>query len=381
MRIIVSGFIGTFCISGITWHYAQYPVGLQLLGHDVYYIEDTCGVYNYHDPAYEWDDPTPVVDYISKSMDFFGLNKRWAYRDENSKKWFGLSEKKIFELCSTADAIISVSNSIYFRDEYMKIPVRVLVDTDPMFTQIPIEIAKASLSKFTHHFSFGANILEQDSKVPPLDFLWRTTRQPVCLKFWENTISANSDLDKKQLLTTIMNLSPKHKLIYENEEYGQKDVELEKIIDLPKELPEVTFEMVMSGSVDAGRLKKKGWHLSNNLSEMNNSIYAYRDYIKNSLAEFSVAKETYVKANTGWFSDRSACYLAAGRPAIVQETQWSKYIPSGKGVLAFSSLETARDAVIEVTKNYKAHSIAAKEIANDYFDSSKVLSNMISQLS
>ena len=94
MRIIVSGFIGTFCISGITWHYAQYPVGLQLLGHDVYYIEDTCGVYNHHDPAYEWDDPTPIVNYISKTMEFFGLTNRWAYRDENSKKCFGLSEKK-----------------------------------------------------------------------------------------------------------------------------------------------------------------------------------------------------------------------------------------------------------------------------------------------
>ena len=138
--------------------------------------------------------------------------------------------------------------------------------------------------------------------------------------------------------------------------------------------------MVMSGSVDSVCLKNNGWHLSNNLSEINNSIYTYRDYIKNSLAEFSVAKETYVKANTGWFSDRSACYLAAGRPAIVQETQWSKYIPSGRGVLAFSSLETARDAVIEVTKNYKAHSAAAKEIANEYFDSSKVLSEMISKL-
>ena len=139
--------------------------------------------------------------------------------------------------------------------------------------------------------------------------------------------------------------------------------------------------MVVSGAVNRDGLKNKGWHLSNNLAEINNSIYTYRDYIKNSFAEFSVAKETYVKANTGWFSDRSACYLAAGRPVIVQETQWSKFIPSGKGVLAFTSLESAFDAVIDVANNYKVHCAAAKEIAHEYFDSGKVLSEMISRLS
>ena len=182
MRIIVSGFIGSFCISGITWHYVQYPVGLQLLGHDVYYVEDTLGVNNYHDPSYEWNDPTPVINYLSKTMDFFGFKDRWAYRDGNTGKCFGLSEEKINEICSTADVIISVSNSIWFREEYLQIPIRVLIDTDPMFTQVIPDLAQLSLAKFTHHFSFGANIMFDDSKVPTLNFQWKSTVQPICLQ-------------------------------------------------------------------------------------------------------------------------------------------------------------------------------------------------------
>ena len=381
MRIIVSGFIGSFCISGITWHYVQYPVGLQLLGHDVYYVEDTLGVNNYHDPSYEWNDPTPVINYLSKTMDFFGFKDRWAYRDGNTGKCFGLSEEKINEICSTADVIISVSNSLWFREEYMKIPIRVLIDTDPMFTQVIPDLAQLSLAKFTHHFSFGANIMFDDSKVPTLNFQWKSTVQPICLQYWQNTIMATPPGNKRKVFTTVMNMTPKEKFIYNNEEWGQKDVEFEKIQDLPEKVPEAFFEMVVAGSVNEYLLSKKGWHLLRKLPEINNSIHKYSDYIKNSFAEFSVAKETYVKGRTGWFSDRSACYLASGRPAIVQETQWSKYIPSGKGVLAFTSLEEAAGAVNEVVNNYEDHSKAAKEIAHEYFDSNKVLSDLISQLS
>lgn len=384
MRIIVGGFIGSFCISGITWHYAQYVAGLHLLGHDVYYIEDTCGVNAYQHPDYEWGDPTPVVNYLSGTMDFFGLSNRWAFRDAITGKCFGLSEKKVLEICETADAIISVSNAVYLRDEYLKIPIRVLVDTDPMFTQLPVEVAKVSLSNFTHHFTFGTNMLNDDSCIPTLGFQWLTTRQPICMEYWKNHGVESGEYIREKKFTTIMNLSSKSKLVYENVEYGQKDVELEKIVDLPLIVPEVIFEMCIAGASskypDHNWLVKKGWNLSNNLPELNDRIHLYNAYIKNSDAEFSVAKETYVKAKTGWFSDRSACYLAAGRPAIVQETQWSKFIPSGKGLISFTSIESAAEAVNEVSGNYKPHSRTAKDIAHEYFDSMKVLSDLVNQL-
>ena len=106
----------------------------------------------------------------------------------------------------------------------------------------------------------------------------------------------------------------------------------------------------------------------------------YRSFIEHSAAEFSVAKETYVKGNTGWFSCRSACYLAAGKPVVTQETQWSGYLPTGEGLFAFSNKEEALKGLDSVISAYKMHSKAAREIAVNYFDSNKILTNMLEQL-
>jgi hypothetical protein len=392
MRIIVSGYIGTFCISGITWHYVQYPVGLQLLGHDVYYLEDTLSEVYVIDSEYKWGDPTPVVNYLEKTMNFFGLTDRWAYRDGVSGKSFGLSEKKLQKICSSADMIISVSNSLYLREEYMNIPVRILIDTDPMFTQTPNlkkggsnEQVKSSLSNYTHLFSFGENIMSGDAMVPTHGLQWLPTRQPVCLKYWQSSGNTDESAAGSGAFTTIMNLASRNEIIYNNERWGQKDIELKKIVELPERFSEVPFEMAVAGSANEDLnhnwLRDKGWQLSKDLNCINNSMTYYVDYIKNSFAEFSVAKEAYVKAKTGWFSDRSACYLASGKPVVVQDTQWSKNIPSGKGLLSFTSLDSALEAVKEVSNDYKTHSIAAKEIANEYFDSGKVLAQMLEKLS
>jgi hypothetical protein len=361
-----------------------------MLGHDVYYIEDTNGVNCFYDPAYEWGDPAPVINYLERTMDFFGLNGRWAYRDGASGKCFGLSQNKIEEICSTADVLISVSNSIYLRDEYRKIPVRVLIDTDPMFTQTPSKDKQASfndvtrsLSDYTHHFSFGENIMAADSKVPAHGINWLPTRQPVCLQYWKNK-GRDKFENVPAVFTTIMNLASKNKIVFDNEEWGQKDIELEKIIELPHLIPSVNFEMVASGEAkgdpEHGWLKDSGWILSGKLSQINNDINIYKDYIKNSYGEFSVAKETYVKAHTGWFSDRSACYLAAGRPVILQETGWSHHLPAGKGLLNFTTLQSAADSVREIISDHEGHSRAAAEIAGEYFESNKVLTSLLDKL-
>jgi hypothetical protein len=360
---------------------------LHLLGHDVYYIEDTLGYYCHYDSNYAWDDPAPIINYLKETMDYFGLKDRWVYRDAISGKCFGLSEEKLKGICATADVFINISNSTYLREEYFKIPKRILIDSDPMFTQIPnnenpspIDAIRSSFNNYTHLFSFGENIMAEDSKVPTYGFSWYPTRQPVCLSYWKN-----SHLAKRKSFTTIMNLSARKRIQYNNEEWGQKDLELEKVVQVPEMCEDGLFEMVLSCSInnknDAEHawLKQKGWNLLNSLATINN-IHDYTCFIKNSYAEFSVAKQTYVKANTGWFSCRSACYLAAGRPVIVQDTKWTKYIPSGAGALAFDSLPTAISAVEQVLSDYEKHQKAAKEIACTFFDSNKVLTEMLDKL-
>ena len=136
LHIIVGGFIGVMPVGGVTWDYIQYPLGFSLLGHNVYYIEDTRLYPIYQKPGSNWDDCSASVEHLQKVMDHFGLKEKWAYRDEASGKCFGMTKEKIKEICKTADVFINISCSTFLRDEYLQIPARVLIDTDPMFTQI-----------------------------------------------------------------------------------------------------------------------------------------------------------------------------------------------------------------------------------------------------
>lgn len=391
LRIIVGGFLGIIPAGGVTWDYVQYPLGFALLGHDVYYIEDTKLYPIYQQTGSKWNDASSCVQHLEKVMNYFGLKDRWAYRDEASGNCFGLSSEKIKEVCKSADVFINISCSTFLRDEYMQIPVRILVDSDPMFTQIQY----ASSEKFTegtthlremldghnHLFTFGENIGQPDCRIPLCGLTWHTTRQPVCLNYWPQKKAAATTAG----FTTLMNWTAGKKLQYEGETWGQKDVEFNKIVTMPKVMSSLNFSLVVNQSAGMDQafshndLQQAGWKLPDPETNAGNWL-SYQDFINGSKAEFSVAKETYVKARTGWFSCRSACYLAAGRPVITQDTGWSKYITSGKGVFAFTDMQSATAAIKEVVADYHFHSKQARQIAADYFDSNQVLKEMLDKI-
>ena len=388
LRIVVSGFIGLYPSGGVTWDYIQYPLGFHLLGHDVYYIEDTMQYSRYQSPGQDWDDASDSVRYLKQTMEHFGLAEKWAYRDVASGKCFGLPISKVLEVCATADIFINVSASAHLRDEYLRIPKRILIDSDPMFTQVQDwddddpEKSSASIktlyNKYNYLFSFGENINKSDCRIPTFDFKWEVTRQPICLDYWKfTTIDITGSA-----FTTIMNWSTRKKMKYLGEEWGQKDVEFEKFRDLPQLYNLGKFDLIVadsSKSLDQHKLRQAGWNLFDPLEKIKN-FSQYQDFIEASAGEFSVAKQTYVKSNSGWFSCRSACYLAAGKPVIAQETRWSKYIPSGLGLFSFHDLPSALDALHEVTSDIEKHSKAAREVAIEYFDSQKVLSDFLNKL-
>lgn len=393
LRIIVSGFIGLYPTGGVTWDYIQYVLGLKQLGHDVYYIEDTGQYATYRISERAWDDPYDTVNYLKSVMESFGLADRWAYRCTYSRKCYGLSTGQVKEICSTADVFINVSAASVMRNEYQRIPARVLIDSDPMFTQLQsfeeptgngdpnYATTPFTFNDYTHYFTFGENIGSPDCLIPQHGFKWQTTRQPICIQLWRNELTT----PPKFAFTTVMNWSVRSKLEYGGKSYGQKDVEFIKFADLPALFGDAEFNINLAVSKkaenppDKSQLQASGWKIS----EPGKTIAtpdAYRSYIQNSAAEFSVAKETYVSSNSGWFSCRSACYLAATRPVVTQETAWSKYIPSGQGVIAFTDKASALDAVREIFGNYDLHSRRALEIAGDYFDSNMVLNKLINGL-
>ncbi|MEO6546412.1 MAG: hypothetical protein ABIN94_00370 [Ferruginibacter sp.] len=391
LKIIVGGFLGIMPAGGITWDYVQYPLGFLLMGHDVYYIEDTRLYPIYQKAGSNWSDASPCVQHLQQVMEHFGMKDRWAYRDEASGECFGLSESKIKELCSSADMFINISCSTFLRDEYLQIPVRVLIDSDPMFTQIQYSVpqmftpGKPAMTEMVNAhnylFSFGENLGAPDCLVPDCDLQWNTTRQPVCLQFWNNrsTDTVHSSF------TTLMNWTAGKPLQYNGETWGQKDIEFKKILELPQLVPDVSLSMIINQTgataepFSRATIEAAGWRITDADSNAGN-WRSYQDFIASSMAEFSVAKETYVKARTGWFSGRSACYLAAGKPVITQDTGWSKYIPAGNGLFAFKDLQSARESINEVVANYSQHAKHAVDIAQEYFDSRKVLGKMLQQI-
>jgi hypothetical protein len=392
LRIIVGGFLGILPAGGITWDYIQYPLGLSYMGHDVYYIEDTQLYPIYQKPGKDWNDCSDTVAHLQAVMTNFGLSEKWAYRDVASGKSYGLNEKQISELCKTADVFINVSCSSVMREEYAQIPVRILLDSDPMFTQIQYMTdqsftqgegkLKELVQQHNFYFTFGENIGSADCLIPEGGIQWRSTRQPVCLKHWPMAPLPDSN---SAPLTTLMNWASGKKLIYQNQEWGQKDAEFHKIMPIPCLFPDLRFCLAINQTERTNtispyeEMRRNRWNLESP-DDVAGNWADYQGFIESSFAEFSVAKHTYVKAFTGWFSCRSACYLASGRPVITQETGWSKYIPSGKGALTFSNQDEAAEAIRIVLKDPGAHARAAREIAEDYFDSDKVLRSMLNQL-
>lgn len=376
-RIIVTGLIAQYPLGGVTWDYFQYVLGLARLGHDVYYLEDT-GQWPYNPiEGGTAKDCAFNVDYLAELMARFGLADRWAYRFPWQSQWFGLSDQKRMEIIQSADLLINVSGTLQNPWDYRQVGRLVYIDSDPVFTQIKLARGQADFQKMVDahdiHFTFGEAFSED---VPMTGHRWHPTRQPVVLSEWRPS------MPWRNVFTTVMNWTSYKDVIYNERTYGQKDVEFKRFLNLPCMVAPTALE----AAINEGKTRRtprdlltyKGWRVVDP-TEVCPDFDSYRAYVESSKAEWSVAKNGYVVGQPGWFSCRSACYLAAGRPVVVQETGFSKVLPTGEGLLAFTTLEEAAAAIREVEGNYTRHAKAARAFAEEYFDSDKVLSHLIDE--
>jgi hypothetical protein len=384
--VIVTGLIARFPVGGNTWSYLQYVIGLKRLGFDVYYLEDSVDLLCYNPEANMTDtDCSYCVNYLDTVMKDRRVNMEdnWAYRVGN--ECYGMSERELVRLCKETEVLINVSGSVLLyswlkRKEYEDLDKTVFIDTDPAITQFNIandsEGNEQGTKSFYMHdlfFTFGENVGESDCEVPDCGVKWNKTRQPIVLDMWQPRIESNLEN-----FTTFLSWRPDSTISYKGVTYGHKDVELRKFIDLPK-LTGQKIELAISGGLRPEELLEHKWNLVSGIAEERRDMWTYQDYIQRSRAEWSVAKSVYVETWCGWFSERSACYLASAKPVLIQDTGFSKYLPVGEGLMIFNNLDEIIKGIDSINNDYAAHCESARYITKEYFDSDIVLRNLLNE--
>lgn len=368
MKIVVAGIVARYPFGGVTWCSVMYLLGLRALGHEVFYIEDTGECV--YDPEQNTRslDPSYGTRYIQAALTPFGLGDSWSFVNYDGGH-HGASRDTVRTFCADADLFINLSGGSWFwRDEYARIPRRVFIDSDPVFTQLAIAKGDAwyvdFFRGFTALFTFGANIGTPASDVPTGEFTWHKTWQPIVTDLWRTEAPPTGDR-----FTTVMT--------WRTESFadvdGNKDREFVRFLDLPGRTHQ-HFELAVNGPQHL--LRDHGWVTVDAMS-VSRSLWDYRAFIQGSRGEFGVAKHAYVSRRSGWFSDRTECYLAAGRPALVQDTGWSAHLPAGSGLLSFSTPEEAIDGLERIDRDYERHARSAADIARDCFDARRVLPRLL----
>jgi hypothetical protein len=379
-RIIVFGILFWYPLAGVTYQFLHYLIALRRLGYDPYYIEDS-GRWIY-DPALNDMSPNalPNIEAVAPVLEAHGFGNRWAFRGSYPDgRCYGMTEEQILTLYREADAFLNVTGAQEIREEHLQCRRRIYVESDPFVSQVQVangnQSTIAALEAHDTHFTFGENIGHPDCTVPVERFQWLPTRQPVVVDLWDQAYDAAS-----APYTTITTWHNKGKDIeYQGERYyWTKDREFERFLDLPRRRP-VPFELAVGVPDDVRkRLDENGWRQRRSI-DLSASVTGYQEYIQRSRAEFTVARDQYVRPRTGWFSDRSACYLAAGRPVITEDTGFGKFIPTGRGLFAFTTMDEVLAAVDAIERDYEGHCRAAREIAESYFAAERVVESLMSR--
>ena len=386
LRIIVTGLAGLYPVGGVAWDYLQYVVGLARLGHDVYYHEDTWS-WPYLPPAATYtSDGTYSARYLEHFFARYApeLQRRWHYLHLHETS-FGMRRTEFDAVAKSADLFLNVSGAGMIPDQLSPACVKVFLDTDPGYNQIVlserfawsenVERWCASVAAHDRHFTYAENIHHADCLIPTLGFAWKTTRMPIVTALWDSL--ADRVPPAGAPWTTVMTWNAfRGKLRYRGVEYTSKDSEFEKLMALPHRVQVPLLVAVGGVGAPRARLAQAGWDVVDG-PDVSLTPEQYREFIARSRAELSPAKQVYVALRSGWFSCRSACYLAAGRPVVVQDTGFAVALPVGEGVLPFSTAEEAAAAIREIEGDYPRHAAAARAIARDYFDAEDVLSSLV----
>jgi GT2 family glycosyltransferase len=382
-KIVLLGMMTPMPVAGVVWQNLHYLLGFERLGFEAYYVETHART-----PAMLMSDPSDdssalAAEFIAAVMRRFGLADRWAFRAlHDDGQCFGMSEVQLERLYADAELLVNLHGGTWPRPELAATGRLVYLETDPVQLQLELEHGLEETTRFLDphcaFFTFAENWGNPDCELPQQDrYRFLPTRQPVVLDLWPDRSPQSADL-----YTTIGNWRQEWRdVTYRGERYTwSKHHEFRKHLDLPKRTG-LGFELALSNcpSEDREMLEARGWRVRDGL-EISTGVDAYRAYVGASRGEFTVAKDQNVRLRTGWFSDRSATYLASGRPVVTQDTGFGSTLPLGEGLFAFDTPDGAAAALEEIESDYRRHASAARRLAAEHFGHEVVLGSMLEAL-
>lgn len=381
LTIVVGGYIVGLPLGGMTWHHLNYLLGLQAMGHEVYFLEDS-GPWStpYNPLTWKCDaDPSYGIDYLTRMFEQYGLpTNRWCYYSEHLNQHFGMDQPALEEVLKRADLMICVSGVTPLRASRPRAKRTMVIDTDPVFTQLRMNEkphVREYFASFDKVATFGTLIGTAKSVLPTHGFRWIPTRQPISLTHWpvcESPSRRFSTLGKWE------HTGERHVDFNGNRYLSSKGVEWIKLLNLPSKTKwEMQLAMQLMPHEIEEVFRNNGWLVPPDPEKISISCESYQRFIQESAGEFTVAKQIYSGLPSGWFSDRAACYLASGRPVITQRSGFEHWLPVGEGLFVFDDLNSASQALATIDADYPMHSRAARAIAEAHFDATKVLSELI----
>jgi len=373
MRIMVAGVISLSPYApGFAWNFLQLAVGLQKLGHDVYYVEDV-------EPAWCVDAagrPCPLEASVNRSMfqstmEYFGFGERACQIYDRGKASFGLPLATLENIARDTDLLLNVAGHLKTESILERARRRAYLDQDPVYTQLWSAAYGKDLNFASHEvfLTVGLNIGTPSSPIPDCGLVWHHMLPAVVPEYWEVAVNPGC-----VAFTTVASWTGFGDVCYRGEQYQSKREEFVRFAPLPR-LVRQPLELALRRHRDddgaVALLRANHWQITEATGITD--LASYRRYIARSRAELGVAKNAYVKGRSGWFSDRSAHYLVSGRPVLAQATGFEQHVPTGRGLLAFSTLEDAATGIEAINRDYAAHCRAARALADEYLDYRRVL--------
>jgi hypothetical protein len=377
MRVMISGAIASHPLysAGNSWAFLQYVLGFRKLGIETYYVEQL----NPEDCVDEaWNRAefmqSANASYFRALMERFDLTGRVSLLESGGAGHVGLSRGEIEAIAPEIDLLINGSGRLHINSILTSVRRRMYLDLDPGYTQVWQERYGVDMNLRDHdlYVTVGLNLGAPQCPFPTCGIPWEKTLPPVVLEEW------TTNQPPGDAYSTVADWRSFYPIEWNGVWYNQKADAFKSIIELPRRV-RVPLELCLS--IDAAErdwleLERHGWQLTPPGVHAA-SIDAYRNYVVGSRGEFSAVKQGYAVGRTGWFSDRSACYLAAGRPVIVQDTGIGTYLPTGMGLLIFKGIEDAAAALEAVESDYARHACAATDIAREFLDAAVVLPRLL----